>query len=361
MSTIYNLNSGPAILPKDVLEEAARAVIELGNSGLSVLEVSHRGGDYEALHIQAQKDLLELMGLSGDDYAVLFMTGGASTQFPLIPMNFLSADGHADYVNTGEWASRAIVEARRYGTVHVVGSSEDQNFNYIPRDCRFHDDAAYVHLTSNNTIFGTAWNVLPDTGKAPLICDMSSDFLSKPMDFNRFDLVYAGAQKNAGPAGVTVVVIRRSFAEKGAKDLPTMFSYRTHLKHGSLYNTPPVFPIFVTGLMMKWIKRQGGLAAMEVRNQGKAAALYRALDGLSPLFAPTVARPEDRSPMNITFRLSSTELEARFLKEADAAGFKGLKGHRSVGGCRASIYNAFPEEGVTALVDFMHDFARRVG
>lgn len=355
----YNFSAGPAILPKEVLEESAQAVLNLNGSGLSILEVSHRGKEYEPLHEQAQQDILSLMGLSGDEYGVLFLGGGASLQFAMLPMNFLSQGARADYVNTGEWASRAIVEARRFGTVEVVGSSEDRNFSYIPRDVRFHDDAAFVHLTSNNTIFGTAWHNFPETGQIPLVCDMSSDFLSRPMPFHRFDLIYAGAQKNAGPAGVTVVVVRKSFVERAHKDLPTMLSYRTHLKNNALYNTPPAFPVFVVGRVMQWLKRSGGLEAMEARNQAKADLLYTALESHGDLFRPTVPLPADRSWMNVPFRLRTPELETQFLKEAEAQGFVGLKGHRSVGGCRASIYNAFPLEGVQALVEYMATFAQR--
>ncbi len=359
--TIYNLNAGPAILPREVIAEAAQGVLELNGTGLSILEVSHRGAEYEPLHLQAQADILELMELSADEYGVLFLGGGASTQFAMVPMNFLKQDGHADYVNTGEWATRAIQEARRYGTVHVVGSSEDASFNCIPRDVRFHSDASYVHLTSNNTIYGTAWNTFPETGPAPAVCDMSSDFLSRTVDHRRFDLIYAGAQKNAGPAGVTIVVVRKSLIARANADLPTMFSYQTHLKANSLYNTPPVFGVYVVGLVAKWLKRQGGLAGIEAVNRKKAATLYGALDALSDVFRPIVPRAEDRSWMNITFRLRDEKLEARFLKESDAAGFKGLKGHRSAGGCRASLYNAFSQEGVDALVGFMEDYARRNG
>lgn len=355
----FNFSAGPAILPREVLEESAQAILNLNGSGLSILEVSHRGKEYEPLHEQAQQDILELMGLSRDEYAVLFLGGGASLQFAMVPMNFLAPGARADYINTGEWASRAIVEARRFGTVEVVGSSEDAQFTYIPRDVSFHDDARYIHLTSNNTIFGTAWHTFPDTGAVPLICDMSSDFLSRPMPFERFDLIYAGAQKNAGPAGVTVVVVRKSFAERANPDLPTMLAYKTHIKNNALYNTPPAFPIFVVGRVMQWLKRQGGLIAMEAKNRAKAERLYQALEAHGDLFRPTVPNPADRSWMNIPFRLRTPALESAFLKAAEARGFVGLKGHRSVGGCRASIYNAFPLEGVEAFAAFMAEFAQR--
>jgi phosphoserine aminotransferase len=359
--TIYNLNAGPAILPREVLEEASRAVLELDGSGMSILEVSHRGPEYEPLHLQVQADLLELMGLSGEEYGVLFVGGGASTQFALVPMNFLTPAGHADYVNTGEWSTRAIAEARRFGTVHVVASSEEDQFRHIPRAVSWHDDAAYLHLTTNNTIFGTAWHELPRMSPAPRICDMSSDFLSERQDFSQFDLIYAGAQKNAGPAGVTIVVIRRSFAARANRDVPTMFSYLTHLNANSLYNTPPVFGVYMVGLVAKWLKRQGGLEAIEAINRRKAETLYGALEAWSDVYRPTVRRKDDRSWMNVTFRLRDEALEKRFLKEAEAAGFRGLKGHRSVGGCRASLYNAFPQAGVDALVAFMGEFARKNG
>jgi len=358
--TLYNFSPGPAILPRSVLEAASQAILNFNGSGLSVLEVSHRGKEYEPVHDQTQKDLLALMGLSSDEYGVIFMGGGASTQFAVVPMNFLTPDGRAEYVNTGEWASRAIVEARRFGGVEVVASSEDANFNYIPRNPAFHADARYIHLTSNNTIFGTAWHQFPETpAGVPLICDMSSDFLAYPMDFSKFDLIYAGAQKNAGPAGVTIMVIRKSYAERANKNIPTMFSYPVHLKNNAMYNTPPVFSIFVVGLVMQWLKGLGGLTAIEAINRKKAETLYSALDSMPQVFKPTVPNPADRSWMNVPFRLIDPVLEAKFLKEADAAGFVGLKGHRSVGGCRASIYNAFPQEGVEAFVAFMKAFAQR--
>lgn len=360
MTTLYNFSAGPAILPREVMEASAQAVLNLNGSGLSILEVSHRGKEYEPLHEQAVQDMLTLMGLSSDEYSVFFLGGGASLQFAMVPMNFLRAGQRADYLNTGEWASRAIVEARRFGQVEVVGSSEAQNFNYIPREVTFHDDARYIHITSNNTIFGTAWHTFPAfPAKVPVVCDMSSDFLSRPLDFKQFDLIYAGAQKNAGPAGATIIVARRAFIASAYKDVPTVLSYGTHMKNGGLYNTPPVFPIYVIGQVMKWLLRQGGLEAMERHNRLKAELIYNGLEELSSTFVPTVPRPEDRSWMNVTFRLVNPALESPFLKEAEAAGFVGLKGHRSVGGCRASIYNAFPVEGVEALVAFMRAFARR--
>lgn len=361
-STLYNFSPGPAILPREVIEAASQAVLDINGSGLSLLEVSHRGKEYDPIHEQTQKDVLELMGLSPEEYSVLFLGGGASFQFAMVPMNFLPREGFADYVNTGEWATRAIAEARHFGRVEVVASSEAEKFNYIPRDVKFHDDAAYLHLTSNNTIYGTAWHTFPETpAGVPQICDMSSDFLARPMDFSRFDLIYAGAQKNAGPAGVTLVIIRKAYTARANKNIPTILSYQTHVKNNALYNTPPVFSIYVVGQVMQWLKNLGGLTAIEAINRKKADTLYAALDGSSGFYRATVSRPSDRSWMNVPFRLPTEALEKKFLQEAEAAGFVGLKGHRSVGGCRASIYNAFPQAGVDAFVGFLAEFARKNG
>jgi len=359
MTRLYNFSAGPAILPRSVLEKAAEGILNFNGLGLSLLELSHRGPEYAPVHEQAQADLLELMGLGSDEYAVLFLGGGASVQFAMIPMNFLTADRHAEYVHTGVWAGKAIREAKRFGEIDVVGSSEDQNFSELPRGMRFHEDASYVHFTSNNTIYGTQFRELPNTGKAPLICDMSSDFLSRELPFDRFDLIYAGAQKNLGPAGVAVVVIRRAFVASANRDIPTLFSYRTHMEANSLANTPPVFGIFMVGLVAQWIKQQGGVSSIESNNQRKAAVLYDALDDMADFYQAAVTRREDRSLMNVSFRLADPSLEAGFLEEARKAGMVGLKGHRLVGGCRASIYNAFPLEGVEALVSFMTAFANR--
>jgi len=301
------------------------------------------------------------MGLSHDDYEVLFLGGGASSQFAMVPMNFLSADGKAAYIHTGEWSRRAIGEARCFGRVEVIAGSEDRHFSALPADIPTPVDACYLHYTSNNTIFGTAFDTIPDPGDSPLICDMSSDFLSRPLDFSAFSLIYAGAQKNIGPAGATVVVIERGFAEKGKKEIPNIYSYAYHVKAKGVANTPPVYAIYMIGLVAQWLKAGGGLEAMGIRNEKKAAILYATLDALDGFYRPTVKEPAHRSRMNVTFRLRDPSLDSTFLKEAEEAGFRGLKGHRSVGGFRASIYNAFPIEGVEALAHFLKAFASRYG
>ncbi len=354
---VHNFNPGPAVLPYEVLEECARGALNFNNLGMSIMEISHRSKDFEAVLDRAQKDMLELMGLSGDEYAVLFLGGGASMQFCMIPYNFLNADATADYVNTGEWSTRAIKEAKLFGKVNVAASSEDANFNYVPTKFNLTPGAAYVHTTSNNTIFGTRMKAFPETGGVPHICDMSSDFLSRRLDFSRFSIIYAGAQKNIGPSGVAAVIARKSFVEKAKDGLPTMLSYKTHLKSNSLYNTPPVFPIYVVGLVLAWLRNHGGIDAMEKTNEKKAALLYGALDSSDGFFRGTV-RPDSRSIMNVTFRLPSEELEEKFVSEAKKQGLVGLKGHRSVGGCRASLYNALPVEAVEALTAFMASFRK---
>ncbi|MDM7992005.1 MAG: 3-phosphoserine/phosphohydroxythreonine transaminase [Candidatus Fermentibacter sp.] len=354
---VHNFNPGPAVLPYEVLEECARGALNFNNLGMSIMEISHRSKDFEAVLDRAQKDMLELMGLSGDEYAVMFLGGGASMQFCMIPYNFLNADATADYVNTGEWSTRAIKEAKLFGKVNVAASSEDANFNYVPTTFNLTPGAAYVHTTSNNTIFGTRMKAFPETGGVPHICDMSSDFLSRRLDFSRFSIIYAGAQKNIGPSGTAAVIARKSFIEKAKDGLPTMLSYKTHLKSNSLYNTPPVFPIYVVGLVLAWLKNHGGIDAMEKINEKKAALLYGALDSSDGFFRGTV-RPDSRSIMNVTFRLPSEELEEKFVSEAKKQGLIGLKGHRSVGGCRASLYNALPVEAVEALTAFMAAFRK---
>lgn len=354
---VHNFNPGPAVLPYEVLEECARGALNFNNLGMSIMEISHRSKDFEAVLDRAQKDMLELMGLSGDEYAVMFLGGGASMQFCMIPYNFLNADATADYVNTGEWSTRAIKEAKLFGKVNVAASSEDANFNYVPTTFSLTPGAAYVHTTSNNTIFGTRMRAFPETGGVPHICDMSSDFLSRRLDFSRFSIIYAGAQKNIGPSGVAAVIARKSFIEKAKDGLPTMLSYKTHLKNNSLYNTPPVFPIYVVGLVLAWLKNHGGIDAMEKTNEKKASLLYGALDSSDGFYRGTV-RPDSRSIMNVTFRLPSEELEEKFVSEAKKQGLVGLKGHRSVGGCRASLYNALPVEAVEALTGFMGAFRK---
>ncbi|MCZ7558408.1 MAG: 3-phosphoserine/phosphohydroxythreonine transaminase [Bacteroidia bacterium] len=351
----HNFFAGPAVLPLPVVEAARDAAFDFAGLGMSIMEISHRSKEFDAVIQDAQRDMLELMGLSADEYSVLFVGGGASTQFAMLPMNFLHT--RAEYINTGEWATKAIKEAKLFGEVSVVASSEAENFNHIPKNVQFSGTADYVHYTSNNTIYGTEYKHIPDTGNVPLVCDMSSDILGRAMDFSKFSLIYAGAQKNLGPAGVVVVVVKRAWVEEKAKDgIPTMLKYKIHVSKESLYNTPPVFPIFVVGQTLKWIKGLGGLEAVQEMNEKKAALLYNLFDAYPEFYKGTVVHPEDRSLMNVTFRLPSEELEEKFIGEAKKLRMFGLKGHRSVGGCRASIYNACPTESVEALAKFMEDF-----
>ncbi len=357
MKRIYNFSAGPAVLPEPVLEEASRGVLEIADSGMSLLEVSHRGKDYEAIHFGAQQSLLRVLGLSADEYTVLFLGGGASLQFAMLPMNFLRLGQTADYVHTGEWSIKAIKEAKRFGSVNVAGSSEEGRFSFIPKDLSLTTGAQYVHITTNNTIEGTEYSTLPDTGSVPLVADASSDILAKSLDYSRFHLLYAGAQKNAGAAGGTLVVARKSYLEQAQDDLPVILSYKTHAKADSLYNTPPAFGVYVVGLVLKWIEEQGGLAAVEARNREKAEIVYRTLDEYPDFYEPAVTERVDRSLMNITFRLKNADLEKPFLAGAKERDMDGLKGHRSVGGFRASIYNAFPVEGCRALAAYLHEFA----
>jgi phosphoserine aminotransferase len=356
MKRVYNFNPGPAILPVPVLEEASKAVLEYGTTGMSLLEMSHRGKEVDNIFLEAESDIKEIMGLA-DDYQVLFLGGGASLQFAMVPMNFLGKDMSADYVDTGTWAKGAIKEAKLLGKVNVAASSEDKNFSYIPRDVKWSNGAAYAHITTNNTIEGTQYHFIPDV-KAPLVADMSSDFLSWKMDFTKFALIYAGAQKNMGPAGVTIVILRKDMLEKIPATVPIMMSYKTHGEKKSMHNTPPVFATYVAGLVAKWLKGQGGLAEMEKMNRKKADLLYACIDDHPDFYLAPVAK-EDRSWMNVVFRLPSEELENKFLAEAKTKELMGLKGHRSVGGMRASIYNAFPYQGVEVLVDFMRAFAKK--
>jgi len=358
---IYNFSAGPAILPETVLEEASRAVSEINGSGMSLLEVSHRGKDYDAIHADAEARLLRVLGLSADEYAPMFLQGGASLQFAMLPLNFLAAGQHADYVVSGDWGAKALKEAKNFGDAREVASSKADKYAYIPKDFTITPGARYVHITTNNTIEGTEYFKLPDTGDTPLIADSSSDFIALPHDYSKFSLIYAGAQKNAGPSGVTMVVAKKSFLDTAKTDIGTILAYKTHRDSNSLYNTPPTFAIFVVGQVLKWVEDQGGLVAMEQKNRAKASILYNALDELSPFFQTAVTAKEDRSLMNVTWRVADESLEAEFLKEAKAADLDGLKGHRSVGGFRASIYNAFPAAGVQVLADLLRDFAQRKG
>ncbi|HOT77956.1 MAG TPA: phosphoserine transaminase [Candidatus Wallbacteria bacterium] len=354
---IHNFNAGPAALPLEVLEEAQRDFIDYKGNGLSVLEMSHRDKVYDNILKEAEKDLKELYSIP-DNYTILFLQGGATLQFAMVPMNLLADGRSADYINTGVWATKAIEEAQKLGKkVNVIASSEDKAFTYIPDKFKTTPDAAYLHITSNNTIRGTEWQSYPDTGPTDLVCDMSSDFCSRPVDIKKFALIYAGAQKNVGPAGCTVVIIRNDLLARSPKNIPTMCNYSIMAKEPSLYNTPPCFSIYIIGLVLKWLKKNGGLAKMQEVNVKKAKVLYDRLDK-NDFYRGTVEK-NSRSLMNIPFRLKSEELEEKFIKEAKAAGMIGLKGHRSVGGVRASFYNALPIESAKALVDFMDEFEKK--
>ncbi|MCS6978492.1 MAG: 3-phosphoserine/phosphohydroxythreonine transaminase [Flavobacteriales bacterium] len=347
---IHNFSAGPAILPPEVLEQAAESIREFDGMGLSLLEISHRSKNFERVMDEARQLVAELTGL-GNEYDYLFLQGGASLQFYQVPLNLLRAGGKAGYVLTGEWALRAYKEAGLVGETQVVASSEDAHFSYIPKHFEVPKDLDYLHITSNNTIFGTQYHSYPDV-HVPLVCDMSSDIFSRPVDFSKFTLIYAGAQKNIGPAGVTLVIVRRDAVGKSGRKLPTLLDYQTHIQHGSMYNTPPVFAVYVTLLTLRWIKTHGGLAGMEQRNRAKQDLFYTALDAC-PIFEGT-ARREDRSWMNATFRLCRPELQEAFEQLQKEAGISQLKGHRSVGGYRASMYNALPLESVKALTDIMY-------
>ena len=353
---IYNFNAGPATLPLEALEIVQQELLDYRGTGMSVMEISHRSPEYDDINDSCIALFREILGLD-DSYHVLFMGGGASTQFALIPLNFLGEGKTAAYVNTGAWSKKAIKEAKAIGNVHLAGSSEDSNFNYIPTDLDIPSDAAYLHVTSNNTIFGTQYQQFPDAGNVPLICDMSSDIASRRHDFTKFDMIYAGAQKNLGPAGVTVVIIKQDLLDKCADGNPTMFNYQTHAAKKSLYNTPPAFPIYIVKLVMEWVKKQGGLEAVEKANFAKKERIYQLIDKYPDYFKGTV-RPDSRSWMNITLRLPSEDLEKKFIADAKAAGMGGLKGHRDVGGVRISMYNAMSLEGVEALAGFMEEFKK---
>lgn len=359
MNRVYNFNAGPAILPVPVLEEVSRGVLEIAGSGMSILEVSHRGKDYEAIHFDARDRLLKLLGLSIDQYSVLFLAGGASQQFAMLPMNYIPKDAEADYVHTGEWSNKAMKEAKHFGKVNVAATSEAQKFSIIPKDFKFSSQSKYVHITTNNTIEGTEFTDLPQTSGVPLIADMSSNILGRNYDFSKFSMIYAGAQKNLGPAGVTVVIMKKSFLELSSEAGPAVMGYKTHAEADSLYNTPPAFAIYTVGLVAKWIDQQGGLNAVAARNHKKAALIYQALDEHSDIYDPAVTDKKNRSNMNITFRLRDAGREKDFLVGAMALKMEGLKGHRSVGGFRASIYNAFPEEGCIALAKYIYEFAKK--
>jgi phosphoserine aminotransferase len=355
----HNFSAGPAILPASVLKEAAKAVTNYQGIGLSLLELSHRGPEFTAIIEEANALMAELLNLP-EGYRVLWLSGGASTQFFMVPFNLLAENATAAYVDTGTWASKAIKEAKGFGNINVLASSKEQNYNWIPKGYKIPKDVSYLHLTSNNTIFGSQLHKFPKS-PVPIVCDMSSDFLSRPIDVSQFGLIYAGAQKNLGPAGTTVVIVREDLLGKVNRYMPAMLDYRTFIQENSLYNTPPVYPIYVSMLTLRWLKKGGGVKAIQRKNKAKAAILYDEIDA-NPLFKGTVVK-EDRSLMNVCFVMADkyTGLEKEFLKETEANGMVGLKGHRSVGGFRASIYNAMPKQSVQALVDLMQDFAKRKG
>jgi len=357
---IHNFSAGPAVLPLPVIEEAQRDLVSLPGVGMSVLEISHRSKPFDEIIQGCEADLRALAGIP-DDYHVLFLQGGASLQFSMVPMNLLPAGGSADYVVTGSWSQKAVKEAKRVGAVKIAGSTESEKFTRVPTQAELSLDpgAAYVHVTTNNTIYGTEWHRPPDTGAVPLVADASSDIFSRPIDVAKYGLIYAGAQKNLAPAGLTLVIVRDDIVKRGPSTLPTMLQYGVHVENTSLYNTPPVFPIYIMRLVLKWLIAQGGLAAIEQANVRKAGKLYAEIDRTG--FYRGHAATDSRSRMNVTFRLPSEDLEKKFVKDATAAGLDGLKGHRSVGGLRASIYNAFPEAGVDALVDFMRAFEKQNG
>jgi phosphoserine aminotransferase len=357
---IFNFAAGPAVLPLPVLEEAQRDLIALPGIGMSVMEISHRSKTFEDLLHGAINDIRKLADVPSN-YKVLMLQGGASLQFSMIPMNLLTSGTTADYIDTGSWGEKAIKEAKRVGTVNVAASTKSDNYTRIPsqQEIKLTADASYVHMTSNNTIEGTEWKQLPDVGDAPLVSDASSDIFSRPIDISRHAVIYAGAQKNLGPSGVTLVMIREDLLSRSQDTLPTMLNYRVHAENDSLYNTPNTFGVYILGLTMKWLLSLGGLAGMEQMNQRKAAKLYGEIDRTG--FYRGTAQKDSRSLMNVTFRLGTEDLEKTFIKETTAAGLDGLKGHRAVGGMRASIYNAFPEAGVDALVEFMREFERKLG
>jgi phosphoserine aminotransferase len=360
MERIFNFSAGPAALPQEVLEQAREELVNWRGCGMSVMEMSHRGKEYMGIQAEAEADLRELMGIPAN-YKVLFLQGGASSQFAMVPMNLYRGKASADYLNTGEWSKKAIKEAKKYGAVNVVASSEDKNFSYAPTQdaWKLDPNAAYVHYTPNETIGGVEIFWTPETGNVPLVADMSSNILSRPIDVSKFGLIYAGAQKNIGPAGLTIVIVRDDLLGETVKGTPTMFDYKIAADNDSMYNTPPTYAIYIAGLVFKMLKAKGGIAAMEAVNRAKAKLLYDALDASSFYASPVAV--DNRSLMNIPFTLKDAALDDEFIKGAKARGMVQIKGHRSVGGMRASIYNAMPVEGVQALVDWMKAFEKLHG
>jgi len=357
---IFNFSPGPSVLPLPVLEEVQKDMVSLPGVGMSILEISHRSKTFDAIIQGAEADIRKLANIPSN-YQILFLQGGASLQFSMVPMNLLGPGAVADYIVTGSWAQKALKEAKKLGSANVAATTETDKFARIPRqeEIKLTPGAAYIHMTSNNTIYGTEWHSLPDVKDIPLVSDTSSDMFSRPIDVSKHALIYAGAQKNLGPAGVTLVIVRDDMIKRSPTTLPTMLSYATHAENKSLYNTPPVLPIYVLGLVMKWLVKQGGLEAIEKMNKRKGGKLYAEIDRTG--FYRGHAQKDSRSLMNVTFRLPNEELEKLFIKESTAAGLDALKGHRSVGGLRASLYNAFPEAGVDALVQFMKDFEKKHG
>ena len=356
MARIYNFSAGPAMLPEEVLKEAAEEMLDYRGCGMSVMEMSHRSKVYQQIIDEAEADLRELIGIP-ENYKVLFLQGGATLQFGMIPMNLMTVNKKADYINTGVWTKKAIQDAKLFGEVRVIASSEDKQFSYIPsmKDLKVNEDADYVYMCDNNTIYGTKFKEYPNTGKIPLICDMSSCFLSEPIDVRKFGMVYAGAQKNVGPAGVTIIIIRDDLVERSKElPLPVYLRYAPHVENGSMYNTPPTYGIYICGKVFKWLLKNGGLEKRRQVNEEKAKILYDYLD--SSKFYKTTVQKDSRSLMNVTFRTPSDELDAEFLEGAKKYKFTNLKGHRSTGGLRASIYNAMPIDGVKALVKYLKEF-----
>lgn len=358
MARVYNFSAGPAVLPEEVLKKAAKEMLDFKGCGMSVMEVSHRGKEFKGIIETAEAHLREIMKIP-HNYNVLFLQGGASLQFAMVPLNLMTKNKKADYVHTGLWTKKAIAEAKKYGKVTIVASSENDHFTGIPKldPSAFSKDADYFYIVTNNTIYGTVYKEIPDTGDVPLVADMSSNILSEPVDVSKFGVIFAGAQKNIGPAGLTIVIIRQDLVGGAADTVPTLLKYRTYVENGSLYNTPPSYSIYIAGLVFEWIKEQGGLEALKKINQEKAKILYDYLDA-SDLFSSPVQK-ENRSLMNVPFVTGNEELDAKFIKEAAQRGLKTLKGHRTVGGMRASIYNAMPIDGVKALVRYMEEFKKK--